>query len=110
MKNRIALFLLLPLSFLTLTVSHAVAQESSQSIRKVVDKVMPTYPSLARTMNIVGAVRADVTVAPNGKVRLVELRGGHPVLGKAAEDALQHWKWEPAAHETHESVELRFNP
>jgi len=108
MKNRIALFLL-ALSFLTLAGSYVLAQESSQSNRKVMEKVMPSYPSLARTMNIVGTVRADVTVAPNGKVRLVELKG-HPVLGQAAQDALQHWKWEPASRETHESVEFKFNP
>jgi TonB family protein len=107
MKNRFALFLLFAL--LTSGNSYVLGQDSAQN-RKVVDKVMPEYPSLARTMNIVGIVRADVTVAPNGKVKLVELKGGHPVLGKAAEDALQHWKWEPASHETHESVELRFNP
>jgi outer membrane biosynthesis protein TonB len=55
-------------------------------------------------------VRAEVLVAANGKVKSVEVKGGHPLLGQAAQNALAQWTWEPAAHETHESVELRFNP
>jgi TonB family protein len=61
-------------------------------------------------MNIQGVVRADVTVAPNGKVKSIDLKGGHPLLGQAAQDALRQWKWEPAARESIESVELRFHP
>jgi len=32
------------------------------------------------------------------------------LLGQAAQDALRQWKWEPAARESIESVELRFHP
>jgi outer membrane biosynthesis protein TonB len=51
-----------------------------------------------------------VLVGPNGKVKYVDVKGGNPVLADAAQSALRQWKWEPSAHETHESVELRFNP
>jgi TonB family protein len=61
-------------------------------------------------MSIQGNVRVDVLVAPNGAVRAVEVKGGHPVLADAAQNALRQWKWEPAAHETHETIELKFNP
>jgi TonB family protein len=109
MKKRIvALFVLAPI--LTFVPSHAPAQERSEGVRKVVTKVMPLYPSLARTMNIVGNVRAEVLVGPNGTVKSVEVKGGHPLLAQAAQNALRQWKWEPASRETHESVELRFSP
>jgi len=111
MKNRIAIALFVLLSILLmLTPIHARAQGASQGIRKVVTKVAPQYPSIARTYNIQGSVRMDVLVAPNGTVKSVEIRGGHPLLAQAAQDALREWRWEPAAHETHESVELKFNP
>lgn len=110
MKNRIALSSILLLSFLTLAPGLARSQDSSEVVRKVVNRVVPQYPNLARTMNIEGTVRADVVVAPNGKVKSVEVKGGHPLLGQAAQDALEKWKWEPAARETHESIELRFHP
>jgi TonB family protein len=109
MKKRIAVALLVvaPLIFCA---SHAPAQETSEGTRKVVTKVVPQVPNLARSLHLQGNVRADVLVAANGKVKSVEVKGGHPLLGQAAQNALTQWTWEPASHETHESVELRFNP
>jgi TonB family protein len=108
MKNRIALFLL-ALPFLVFFAGHATPQESSPGSRKIVTRISPQYPSLARSMNLQGSVKADVVVAPNGTVKSVEIKGGHPLLGQAAQNALREWKWEPAAHETHELVELKFS-
>src|SRR5579862_8975405 len=51
-----------------------------------------------------GSVRADVVVEPSGKVKSVDVKGGHPLLAQSAQDALREWKWEPAAHETHQTV------
>ncbi|MGA9978081.1 MAG: energy transducer TonB [Candidatus Sulfotelmatobacter sp.] len=110
MKNRIAVVLLVVAPLLIFCANHARAQETSEGARKVVTKVVPEYPNLARSMHIQGNVRADVLVAPNGKVKSVEVKGGHPLLGQAAQTALSQWIWEPAARETHESVELRFTP
>ena len=110
MKNRIAvaLFVFGPV-LITMFGPQAPAQEAEGG-RKVVNKVVPLYPSLARSMNLQGVVRVDVLVAPDGKVKYVEVKGGHPVLADAAQNAVHHWKWAPAPRETNESVELRFNP
>jgi TonB family protein len=110
MKSLMAVALSFLFIVLMFAPSHAPAQESSEGSRKVVAKVRPLYPDLARSMKIQGIVKANVLVAPSGKVTAVEVKGGHPVLAQSAEDALRQWKWEPAAHETHETVELRFNP
>jgi len=67
------------------------------------------YPNLARSMNMQGSVKAEVLVAPNGTVKTVEIRGGHPLFVQSAQNALREWKWEPASHETHETVELKFS-
>lgn len=56
-----------------------------------------------------GNVKADITVAPNGAVKTVEIKGGHPLFVQAALNALREWKWEPAPHETHEIIELKFS-
>jgi TonB family protein len=110
MKNRIAAVLFALLPILMFAPKHAPAQEPSTGARKVVTRVTPQYPNIARRMSIQGNVRVDVLVAPNGAVRAVEVKGGHPVLADAAQNALRQWKWEPAAHETHETIELKFNP
>ena len=78
--------------------------------RKVVNRVVPTYPEMARSMNLKGIVKLDAMVAPNGTVKTVQVRGGHPVLAQAADSAIRKWKWQPATHETLESVEFKFDP
>jgi TonB family protein len=87
---------------------RAVSQDQAGSTRKIVSRVTPQYPNLARTMNIQGTVKADVLVSPNGIVKSVEIKGGHPLLVQSAQNALREWKWEPAPRETHEIVELKF--
>jgi TonB family protein len=90
---------------------HLMAQEEqTESARKIVSRVMPQYPEMARTMNIRGSVKAEVLVKPNGVVKSVDVKGGHPVLVRAAQDAIYRWKWEPATHETREPIEVRFDP
>ena len=108
MKNRIAVALFVLVPILALIPSYATAQESAESVRKTLTRVAPQYPNLARTMNIRGSVRAVALVAPNGTVKSVEVKGGHPVLAEAAQNALRQWKFEPASKETYEIVEIRF--
>jgi TonB family protein len=84
--------------------------ETAETNRKVVTRISPVYPALARTMSLKGNVRMDAVVSPNGTVRSVVLRGGHPVLAQAAQSAIMKWRWEPATHETREPIEVKFDP
>lgn len=103
-----ALWFLLWVAFIAPAFSPA--QQEDVPARKVVSRVVPTYPDMARTMNLKGSVRLDALVAPNGTVKTVQIRGGHPVLAQAAESAIRKWKWQPAAHETLEPIEFKFDP
>jgi TonB family protein len=91
------------------TVSRA-QDEQADSKRKVVNRVLPIYPAMARTINLRGSVKIEAVVATNGTVKLVEIKGGHPLLAQAAESAIRKWKWEPATHETREPIEVKFDP
>ena len=97
---------LLPL----ITMPAPAQQEQGGSGRKIVNRVVPVYPPLARTMNFRGTVRLDAIVQVIGTVKPVELKGGHPVLAQAAEIAIRKWKWEPATHESREPIEFHFDP
>jgi TonB family protein len=110
MRNRIAFasFVLAPI--LMFAPVHTPAQESSEVTRKVVARVTPQYPNLARSLGIKGNVKMLVCVAPNGSPKSIEAKGGNPVLVQSAEKALHDWKWEPAAHATYEVIDLRFDP
>lgn len=85
-------------------------QDQLESNRKVVAKVEPEYPHLARTMNISGVVKLEVLVASNGNVKSVQIKGGHPVLTQAAVSAVSRWKWERNPQETTELVQINFSP
>jgi TonB family protein len=87
---------------------HSAAQDASQAPRKLISKVTPDYPQLARKMQLHGVVRLDIIVAPNGSVKSVQVKGGHPVLADAAQAAVYKWKWESAPHETTTTVEVKF--
>ena len=61
-------------------------------------------------MNIRGVVKLEVRVAPNGIVKSVDVKGGHPILTQSAVTAVGHWKFEAASRETKELVEIKFDP
>jgi TonB family protein len=78
--------------------------------RRIVTKTAPVYPELARSMALQGTVNVEAVVAPDGGVKDVAIKGGHPVLVQAAVNTVRRWRWESAAHETRETVELKFAP
>ncbi|HXM21874.1 MAG TPA: energy transducer TonB [Terriglobales bacterium] len=86
----------------------AVAQ--GELARKPKTKVAPTYPELARRMNITGTVKVLVVVAPSGSLKDTKVVGGNPLLVNAAMDALKKWKFEPADAESSGTVEFKFQP
>jgi TonB family protein len=104
-----ALFLGL-LSALILAPAASAQHEQTEGNRKILNRVSPQYPQMARTMNLKGNVKAEAVVEPNGLVKSVEVKGGHPVLVRAAQDAIYKWKWAPASHETREPIEVKFDP
>ena len=93
--------------FLVLSLASAQTM-SDEGKRKLKTKSGVTYPELARRMNISGKVRIEVVIAPDGRVRSVKAIGGHPLLVQACIDAAKDWKYEPAAEETTQIVELEF--
>lgn len=90
--------------------SFSFAQQTQPEIRrKVVSRVVPAYPDLARRTNLRGAVKLLLVVAPDGAVNSTEVIGGNPVLAQAAVAAAHKWKFEAAPQQTKEVVELKFD-
>ena len=84
--------------------------EQSANVRKVIIRVAPTYPAVARTMKLSGTVKLEVLVQASGNVKSVQVKGGSPVLAQSAQNAVRVWKWEKADHDTTEQVECYFSP
>ena len=113
MSQRTAAALLAVLTLaVTLGPIHAGAQtaQSEEILRRAKSKVQPTYPELARKMNITGTVKIEVVVAPNGTVKGARVVGGHPVLANAALDAAKKWRFEPASGESSGVIDFKFEP
>jgi TonB family protein len=108
MRKCCLLILVLILSCALGPVTRAQAQQV-QSGRKVVRKVDPQYPAVARNMNLGGTVKVVAVVAPDGSVKRVEPLGGSPILVQAAQNAVTQWKFVPGT-ESRETVELHFTP
>ena len=87
-----------------------VQEKDQENGRTIATRVNPTYPPLARRLNLQGVVRLRVVVTAEGSAQSSEVLGGNPVLAAAAQDAVSHWKWVLAPKETKEIVELKFAP
>jgi TonB family protein len=100
----------LPLAFALCLVSAASlgAQSAPVTRRPVRHLVTPVYPELAKKMNLTGAARIEVTIAPDGTVKRTRVLGGHPVLAAEAEHAASKSTFEPSSAETVEVIEFRF--
>lgn len=84
--------------------------DHAEGQRKVINKVEPSYPRLARDLSLTGTVRLEVLVSVNGTPKSIQVKGGSPVLAQSAQQALRNWRWERADHETSELVEFTFKP
>jgi TonB family protein len=63
--------------------------------RALIYQPEPVYPQLAKEARIAGAVKLLVWVSPDGDVKGIHLIGGHPLLVKAAMDAVKQWRYDP---------------
>ena len=96
------------LLLVVLLVPSAFAQ--GELTRKVRNRVAPSYPELARRMNIRGTVKVLVVVSSEGNLKQSKVVGGNPILVNAAMDALKKWKFEPGQGEATGTVEFEFRP
>ena len=86
------------------------ATVSGQELRKAISKPTPRYPEIAKKMNLVGTVKVEIVIGPDGKVKATNVVGGHPVLVDSVLITLKEWKYEPAKTETSETLTFDFRP
>jgi len=62
---------------------------------RLITKVPPNYPALARQAKIQGVVTIDAVIDRTGRVVEMSVISGHPSLIQAALEALSQWRYEP---------------
>ena len=61
----------------------------------LVKRVEPIYPAIAQLAAIDGVVILDAIVDEHGRVQSLKVLRGHPLLAKAATEAVRQWEYEP---------------
>ena len=85
---------------------HAPVRVGGQvQAAKIRHQVLPVYPPLARQARIAGAVHLEAIIAREGVVRSLRVIGGHPLLVRAAVEAVEQWTYYPTLLNT-EPVEV----
>jgi protein TonB len=62
---------------------------------RIINRVQPVYPPLARQTRINGTVRLHAIIAKDGTIQQLEVISGHPLLQQAALDAVRQWRYQP---------------
>ena len=61
----------------------------------LIRRVEPTYPDVARTVGLEGAVQIKAIISTEGKIEQAHIIGGSPLFSKAALDAIRQWRYRP---------------
>ncbi len=62
---------------------------------KLIVQVKPEYPPLAKLARVQGTVRLEAVIASDGTIRDLKVVQGHPLLAKAALEAVSRWRYQP---------------
>jgi protein TonB len=62
---------------------------------RIINRVQPMYPPLARQTRISGTVRLHAIIGKDGTIQSLEVMSGHPLLQQAALDAVRQWRYQP---------------
>ena len=62
---------------------------------RLLNKVTPTYPALARQARVQGTVRLHAIIAKDGTIQQLELVSGPNLLVNAAIQAVRQWRYKP---------------
>jgi len=62
---------------------------------RLVNKVQPLYPPLARQTRISGTVKLHAIIGKDGSVQQLVMVSGHPLLVQSALDAVRQWRYQP---------------
>jgi protein TonB len=77
------------------TAKRDAVEVSRVSGGKLVHKVSPVYPSMAKVTGRTGTVKLTALITRNGKLANLRVQAGDALLANAAIQAVMHWRYEP---------------
>jgi TonB family protein len=96
--------------FAMILLSAMAVSASGQEARKTISRPIPRYPEIAKRLNLVGTVKVEILIGPDGKIKNTSVLGGHPILVSSTLETLKEWKYEPTKTETMATLTFEFHP
>ena len=62
---------------------------------QLINRVEPVYPHIAAVSNIQGQVKLHAIIARDGSIQSLNAISGHPLLVRAAVEAVEQWRYRP---------------
>lgn len=62
---------------------------------RLINRVQPTYPTIAREEHLSGTVKLHAVIAKDGRVRSLRVLTGRCSLARASVDAVRQWRYQP---------------
>lgn len=76
-------------------VRQATKRISVPSEAQLINRVEPIYPKMAVVAGVQGQVKLHAIIARDGRIISLNVMSGHPLLVRAAEDAVSQWRYRP---------------
>ena len=81
---------------LEVAVTGGLREDADDFRNRLIYSPHPSYPELAQRVGIQGMVKLQVRVLKDGRVEVIKLLQGEPVLADAAITAVKQWRGKPA--------------
>jgi protein TonB len=65
------------------------------SLARLIYQPKPEYPEIAKMTRTEGAVEFEAVIGKDGTIEELKVLRGHPLLVKAALDAVRRWRYQP---------------
>jgi protein TonB len=72
-----------------------IRQGGQVQAARLVNKITPIFPPLARQTRQSGTVRLHAIIAKDGSIQSLDVISGPPLLQGAALDAVRQWRYQP---------------
>jgi periplasmic protein TonB len=77
------------------TVPKLIRVSQGVTLGRLVYRVQPVYPEIARIAHVQGTVQLQAIIARNGSVQDLQAMSGNPMLIPAAIEAVKQWRFKP---------------
>jgi TonB family protein len=81
---------------LEVAMTGGLREDADDFRKRLISSPHPAYPGLAQRVGIQGVVKLQVRVLKDGRVEVLKLLQGEPVLADAAITAVKQWRGKPA--------------